>query len=248
MKKIILTSVVSVSALIFSGCADTAESKGAFVAENEILGSTILSQAEQSELTPELVFVRLGEGNADYVNDSLTVRNNNQRIQEAALGQYPMAVILSCLDSRVPVEDVFHCGIGDLFVARVAGNIINEDILGSMEFACKVSGAKLVLVLGHDNCGAIRSAIQRVELGNITELLAKIQPAVDGAAKGFQGETSAANPEFVEAVCNDNVLIAMEQIRRQSPILKGMEDSGEIMIVGGVYDLKTGKVEFFSQK
>lgn len=248
MKKILLTGIVSAGALVLWGCADIVKPKAQFISEKEILGSTVLSKTEQSRLTPETVFARLKKGNIDYINDSLTVRNNSQRVREAASGQYPMAVVLSCLDSRVPVEDVFHCGIGDLFVARVAGNIINEDILGSMEFACKVSGSKLVLVLGHDNCGAVRSAIQRVELGNITELLAKIQPAVHQASIGFQGVTSASNPEFVGAVCDDNILIAMQQIREQSPILKEMEDNGEILIVGGVYNLETGKVAFFENK
>ncbi|MBC2593188.1 carbonic anhydrase [Ruficoccus amylovorans] len=248
MKAIALIGLLSVSALISTASADTAKPKGEFVPETEIITSTILTQADQSKLTPEAVLEILKQGNAEYIDDSLTVRNNSERVREAALGQYPMAVVLSCLDSRVPVEDVFHRGIGDLFVARVAGNIVNVDIIGSMEFACKVSGSKLVVVLGHENCGAVRAAIQGVELGNITELLAKIQPAVKEAAGHFHGDATASNPAFVEAVCDDNVLIAMQQIREQSPILKGMEDNGEIMIVGGVYDLKTGKVEFFDHK
>lgn len=138
-----------------------------------------MHQEIQAKLTPDLVLDILKKRNQEYVDDNLTIRNTSARIRKASLGQYPGAVILSCLDSRVPVEDVFHCGIGDLFVARVAGNIANEDILGSLEYGCKVSGAKLIVVLGHEHCGAIKSAIDNVKLGNITALLSKIRPALD---------------------------------------------------------------------
>ncbi|MGE9292405.1 MAG: carbonic anhydrase family protein [Puniceicoccales bacterium] len=215
------------------------------IPESEVIPNTVLTQQDQSQLKPEQVLTILKEGNKEYIADNLTVRNNSQRVRDASAGQYPMAVVLSCLDSRVPVEDVFHRGIGDLFVARVAGNIVNEDMLGSMEFACKVSGSKLILVLGHDRCGAVRSAIQGVELGNITAMLAKIQPAVKEAQSNFSGDADVSNTEFVQAVCDDNVKLAMEQIRKESPILKQMEDDGEIIIVGGVYHLDTGEVEFF---
>ncbi|WP_020214144.1 carbonic anhydrase [Flavobacterium rivuli] len=155
-------------------------------------------------------------------------------------------MVLSCLDSRVPVEDVFHSGIGNLFVARVAGNIVNDDILGSLEYACKVSGTKVVLVLGHEYCGAIKSAISNVKLGNITTLLDKIQPAVKMAGSKFKGEKTASNEAFVGEVCDANVMVSIEQIRKRSPILKEMEQKGEILIVGAVYNMKTGKVEFFN--
>jgi carbonic anhydrase len=229
-----------------SCCAAMAAGKDApdiVIPASEVIPDTILTREAQSQLTPDAVLSILMEGNQEYIADNLTVRNNTQRMRDSALGQYPMAVVLSCLDSRVPVEDVFHRGIGDLFVARVAGNVVNEDILGSMEFACKVSGTKLVLVLGHEHCGAIRSAIQGVELGNITALLAKIQPAVKEAESGFKGDATASNPKFVQAVCDDNVLLAVQQIRNQSPILKQMESDGEIKIVGGIYHLESGKVE-----
>jgi len=153
-------------------------------------------------------------------------------------------VILSCLDSRVPVEDIFHRGIGDIFVARVAGNIVNPDMLGSMEYACKVSGAKAVVILGHEYCGAIKSAIDDVELGNITTLLAKIKPAVEGAKVNFSGETASSNSKFVAAVCEHNVELVVEEVRKNSPILKEMEDNGEILIVGAIYHMHTGKVDF----
>ena len=139
---------------------------------------------------------------------------------------------------------LFRSGIGDMFVARVAGNISNEDILGSLEYACKVSGSKLIVVLGHGSCGAIKSAIDDVKLGNITALLSKVQPAVKHAKGHFEGEHSSKNPDFVEAVCNDNVTLTVEEIRKNSPILKEMEDNGEIKIVGAVYHIETGKVDF----
>ncbi len=214
------------------------------LSKEHVLANKVLSAEEQAKLTPQEVLDILKKGNKEFIEDRLTIRNNSERIRNAAMGQYPKAVVVSCLDSRVPVEDVFHRGIGDIFVARVAGNIINEDILGSLEYACKVSGSKLVLVLGHEHCGAITSAIKRVELGNITALLSKIHPAVEQAADSFDGDKSASNPLFVEAVCYQNVKLAIEEIRRKSPVLKEMEDNGEIMITGGVYDMDSGKVDF----
>jgi len=164
-------------------------------------------------------------------------------VRNASVGQYPKAVILSCLDSRVPVEDVFDKGIGDLFVARVAGNFVNEDILGSMEFGCKVSGAKLILVLGHESCGAIKAAIDNVKLGNITAMLTKIKPAVV-KSQDFTGEKTSKNDAFVEHVAKNNVINTIETIKSKSVILKEMADKGEIKIVGAYYNLKTGAVIF----
>lgn len=223
-----------------------AESNTVQIVRKDILVSEPLSKEEQANLTPESVLLRLKQGNLDFVKDNLTIRNTTQRVRKASLGQYPKAVILSCLDSRVPVEDIFHSGIGNLFVARVAGNIVNEDILGSMEYACKVSGAKLVLVLGHEYCGAVKSAIDGVKLGNITGLLAKINPAIIKAAANFSGQKTSSNPLYLEAVCDENVKTAIEEIRRKSPILREMEIADNILIVGAVYDMKTGKVEMIN--
>jgi carbonic anhydrase len=211
--------------------------------KNEV-NTKVLTKEEQLALTPDQVIEILKQGNQDFVNDELTMRNNSEQIKDAASGQYPKAVILSCLDSRVPVEDVFHRTIGDIFVARVAGNIVNTDILGSMEFACKASGAKLVMVLGHGACGAVKGAISNAELGNLTELLNKIKPAVNETKASFKGETTAANSDFVEAVGHNNVNLMVKEIREKSPILKEMEDKGEIKIIGAYYDLHTGKVDF----
>lgn len=215
------------------------------IPEEEILSNPVLTAEEQAQLTPDTVLEILKQGNKEFTEDNLTVRNNSERVREAALGQYPKAVIVSCLDSRIPVEDVFHRGIGDIFVARVAGNVVNPDILGSMEFACKVSGSKLVVVLGHEHCGAVKSAIDDIKLGNITTLLSKIRPAVTLASKDFEGDKTSNNPEFVQKVCDDNVKLTIEEIRVKSPILKEMEEKGDIKIVGGVYHMETGRVDFF---
>ena len=222
----------------------TAANDSISVDKKDVINEGFFNKEAQSKLTADSVLLILKGGNQDYTSDNLVIRNTSERIRKASLGQYPAAVILSCLDSRVPVEDVFHCGIGDLFVARVAGNISNEDILGSLEYGCKVSGAKLIVVLGHEHCGAIKSAIDNVKLGNITALLAKIRPVVM-QIDSFPGEKSSKNPEFVEAVCRQNILNTIKTIRMKSPILKEMEDKGEIKIVGAEYHMETGRVDFF---
>jgi carbonic anhydrase len=204
----------------------------------------VLSAEEQNRLTPDEVLQSLKDGNERFLSGSLTLRDHSKQIRAAVNGQFPKAIILSCIDSRVPVEDVFDKGIGDLFVARVAGNIVNEDILGSMEFSCKVSGAKLVLVIGHEYCGAIKGAIDNVSLGNLTALLKKITPAVE-ACGHYHGEKNSKNPEFVDMVIQENIKITVETIRKQSPILNEMEQKGEIKIVGAYYDMDTGQVSFF---
>ncbi len=209
----------------------------------EVISGNILTAEQQHALEPDTILSILKKGNKDFVDGVLTVRNNSERMRQASLGQYPLAVVLSCLDSRVPVEDVFHQGIGDIFVLRVAGNIVNEDILGSLEYACKVSGSKLILVLGHKYCGAIKSAVDKVEMGNITSLLEKIKPAVD-ASKGFDGDKTSANQEYLHHVCAENVKVSVKNIRANSPILKEMEAQGSIKIVGAVYDMESGRVKF----
>jgi carbonic anhydrase len=213
---------------------------------NPPLKEKVLTKAEQDALTPDMVIQSFKEGNTRYMNNDLTKRDHSALVRDAAIGQYPKAVILSCLDSRVTVEDIFDKGIGDLFVGRVAGNFVNVDMLGSMEFGCKVSGAKVILVLGHESCGAIKSAIDNVKLGNITAMLSNIQPAV-AKSQDFKGEKSSKNDEFVDYVAKNNIILAMETIRKKSPILKEMADKGEIKIVGAYYSLKTGKVNFLDE-
>ena len=205
----------------------------------------VLSEEEQRKLTPDDVLNSLKEGNKRFCAGSLTLRDHSKQIRSAISGQYPKAIILSCIDSRVPVEDVFDKGIGDLFVARVAGNIVNEDILGSMEYSCKVAGAKLVLVIGHEYCGAVKGAIDNVELGNLTVLLDKISPAVHACSHRYNGSKTSKNAEFVDLVIQENIKMSVYNIRRRSPLLKEMEKKGEIKIVGSYYDMDNGEVTFF---
>lgn len=200
----------------------------------------VLSRDEQQALTPDGVVGLLYAGNARFVAGDVTHRDHRAQVRAAVAGQWPKAVVLSCLDSRIPVEDVFDCGIGDLFVARVAGNIVNADILGSMEFACAASGAKVVFVLGHEHCGAVKGAIDRVELGNLTGLLRVIAPAAD-EVDGHEPRTTK-NPAFVHAVAEQNVRRTLRRIRAESPVLRDLEARGELRIVGGVYDMDTGEV------
>jgi len=200
------------------------------------------TQQQQQSMTPDAVLADLMAGNERYAGGNLSDPNVKARIAASSSGQYPKAVILSCLDSRVPVEQVFDQGIGDVFVGRVAGNIENVDQLGSMEFATKAAGSKLVMVLGHESCGAVKGACDDVRMGNLTELLAEIQPAVN-AVHGFEADQrTSKNPAFVDAVVEKNVRLTVDDIRRQSPILAEMEREGRIKIVGAVYSLHTGRV------
>ena len=204
----------------------------------------VLTKEEQEALTPDMVIQSFKEGNGRFMRNDLTARDHSEQVRKSTNAQYPKAIVLSCVDSRVPVEDVFDRGIGDIFVARVAGNFANEDILGSMEFACKVSGSKLILVMGHEHCGAVKAAIDNVELGNITPMLSKIKPAVEKVT--YDGERNSKNEEFVHLVCESNVRNTIDQINQNSPILKQMADSGEIKILGAVYDMDTGEVSFLN--
>jgi len=240
--------------LMLSGCMQnqptatesTNDSDSQSASDAKPLVNRVLTQAEQDELTPDQVITLLKEGNQRFVSGTLTSRNHSKKVRESALGQYPKAIILSCVDSRIPVEDVFDRGIGDIFVARIAGNFENTDILGSMEFACKVSGSKLVFVLGHEHCGAIRGAIDGVKLGNITSMLANIEPAINHFEK-YDGKKTSKNKEFVEMVTEQNVRGTIDRIRKNSPILKELETQGEIKIVGGIYNMDTGTVSFLEE-
>lgn len=183
------------------------------------------------------------DGHNRYMEGKMLNRNLIEQVRATASGQYPYAVVLNCLDSRVIPESVFDQGIGDIFDARIAGNFVNEDILGSMEFACKIMGAKLILVVGHTNCGAIKGAIDDAELGNLTQLLDKIKPAV--ANTKYDGDKSSKNLEYVDLVSKENVLLAIENIKLRSPVLKEMLDNNEIMISGCMYDISDGTIEFY---
>ncbi len=200
----------------------------------------------QATMTPQKSLQYLKEGNLRFQNNLKANRNLLEQVNETSDGQFPFATILSCIDSRVSAELVFDQGLGDIFSIRIAGNFINEDILGSMEFASKVAGTKLILVLGHTACGAIKGACDDVKLGNLTNMLAKIKPAVAAVElpKDPKFRTSA-NTDFVDAVAEMNVHITMANIIKKSEVLAEMVRNGEIMIVGGMYNLQNGEVIFF---
>ena len=202
-----------------------------------------INKTVQDTLTPKSVLNDLMDGNERFRNNSLQQADYNALVKDTVGGQFPKAVVLSCIDSRVPVEQVFDQTIGDIFVARVAGNFENTDILGSLEYSCAVAGSKLVLVLGHESCGAVKAACDGVELGNITAMLDNIVPAVKESALDFDDDVNSSNKEFVAKTVENNVRLTIERIREKSEILKGLEDEGKIEIVGGVYSLQTGKVD-----
>ncbi len=202
-----------------------------------------LTKADQAAITPKKAFVLLQEGNVRFVNNLKANRNLLQQANETSDGQHPFAIILSCIDSRTSAEIIFDQGLGDIFSVRIAGNILNEDILGSMEFACKVAGAKIILVLGHSKCGAIKGACDHVEMGNLTALLSKIRPAIDEENTVSENRNSD-NELFVDKVSQINVSRVVNGIIERSPILKEMAERKEVMIIGGMHELTTGKVTF----
>ena len=203
-----------------------------------------LSKEQREKLTPDDIIKLMKKGNERFRRGKESPHDYLAQQRASAKGQYPAAVILSCIDSRAPAETIMDLGIGDTFNARVAGNVANDDILGSMEFACKVAGAKVVLVMGHTACGAIKGAIDNVQLGNLTGLLAKIHPAVESTQ--YQGERSAKNYGFVDAVARKNVELTAADIQRRSTVLADLEKSGAIKIVGSMYNLETGALDFFA--
>lgn len=207
--------------------------------------SNAIDKKVQDSLTADTVLQDLMNGNTRFLENKTNTADTATLVSQTTGGQYPKAVILSCIDSRVPVEMVFDQTIGDIFVARVAGNFENTDILGSMEYSCKVAGSKLVFVLGHESCGAVKAACDHVELGNITALLDNIQPAVTKSESEISGEHNSSNTAFVNQTIKNNVLLTIDRIREKSSILNEMEVNGEIKIVGGVYHLSSGKVSLY---
>lgn len=196
----------------------------------------------QKSLTPMDAYKILVEGNKRFQENVKAQRNLKEQVVETSTGQYPFAVVLSCIDSRVPVELVFDLGIGDIFSTRVAGNIVNTDVLGSMEYACKVAGSRIVVVMGHTRCGAVKAACENVELGNITSLLRKIKPAIDIIKKDIKD----INGDAIEKVAIENIHMSIKKIREESIILSQMEKLGEIAIVGALYNVSTGQTEFLT--
>lgn len=203
-----------------------------------------LTKDLQASLTPAQAFELLKEGNKRFINNLKINRNLLEQVNATAEGQYPFAFILSCIDSRTSAELIFDQGLGDIFSCRIAGNVLNDDILGSMEFACKIAGSKIIVVLGHTKCGAIKGACDHVEMGNLTQLLEKIQPVIN-LEKEPSDNKGSANPAFVDKVAILNVKHVMRQIPVLSPILREMLERGEIALIGGIYEIETGKVEFY---
>ena len=199
----------------------------------------------QAQISPAEALYLLKEGNARFVENRRLPRDLMQQVRETAEGQYPFAAVLSCIDSRIPTEMVFDQGVGDIFNARIAGNLVNQDILGSLEFACKLSGSKLVVVLGHTSCGAIKGACDEAKLGNLTGLLRRIEPAVLAVRTPVGIDRSSANLRFVDDVAKENVRRSIRDIKEQSTVLYNMFHDGQIDILGAMYDVSTGKVEFF---
>lgn len=197
----------------------------------------------QEILTPDLIIDILKKGNQRFVNNIKAHRNLLEQVNETSTGQFPFAAILSCIDSRTSAELIFDQGLGDIFSIRIAGNILNEDILGSMEFACKIAGSKLIVVLGHTNCGAIIGACDDIKLGHLTILVNKIKPSIEIETE-TESDRNGKNIKFVENVSVNNVKLTVEGIRRRSPILSEMEREKKIKIIGGMYDVETGIVKF----
>ncbi len=205
---------------------------------------TTQTAATQSTISPSMAWAMLQDGNARFVNNKMLPRDLHQQIEDTATGQYPFAAVVSCIDSRIPTEIVFDQGIGDIFNARIAGNFINEDILGSLEFACKLAGSKLIVVMGHTSCGAVKGACDHADLGNLTQMLDKIMPAVDAVETAEGVARNSSNLDFVNEVSQKNVDFTVENIKAQSPVLREMLENGEIDIIGAMYDVKSGLVNF----
>lgn len=203
-----------------------------------------LTKDERDRMTPSQVIASLKEGNERFRTGTTSCRDYRDQRRSSVAGQYPAAVTLGCIDSRAPAEIIFDVGIGDMFNARIAGNVVNDDLIGSLEFACKVAGARVILLFGHTACGAIKGAIDDVEMGNLTGLLARVKPAI--TATTFTGEKSSKNAAYVDAVARTNVVLGLEGVRRRSPLLADLEKKRTILLVGAMYDLSTGAVEFLS--
>lgn len=207
--------------------------------------TTTQNPESQSSMTPKRALELLVEGNRRFGQNVRLDRDLTQQVADTSTGQWPFAVVLNCIDSRTPAEFIFDVGLGDIFSVRIAGNFVNEDILGSIEFGCEVAGARLVLVMGHTHCGAIKGACDDVQLGHLTGLLAKLKPAVAKVAEPSEaGQRTSKNPDFVQSVARENVALTIAGLRERSSVLSKLEGAGSIQIVGAMYDVETGTVEF----
>ena len=232
------TSIFLTCALALTICTTTASAADA-------VESGVMTQSMQAAITPAKALEMLKEGNERFVSGSTAGVNYLAQVKKTAAGQYPFAAVVTCVDSRTQPEIIFDQGIGDMFVARVAGNFVNDDILGSLEFATKVSGARIILVMGHTECGAIKGACDDVELGLLTATLANLNPAVTAASKGHYSPKDSTNAKFVQAVADMNVKLTMQKLRDRGLVLRAMIDKGEIALVGAMYDITTGKTTFY---
>jgi len=207
------------------------------------LNTQTQTKDSQSSITPSIAMELLMEGNKRFMDGKSVARDLHKQVSDTGSGQFPFATVLSCIDSRVSSEIIFDQGIGDIFSIRIAGNFVNEDILGSMEFACKLAGTKVILILGHTSCGAVKGACDHAKLGNLTAMLSKITPSVDSVLEpADQSERNSSNISFVNAVAQQNVKMTIERIKNESPVLNEMLQSGDIEIKGGMYDIHTGRI------
>lgn len=242
---IMLAAAFSFSTILI---ASNMENKGKTVKDASVPASSpdeyiTQTAASQAKMTPEKAVKMLKEGNKRFVKEDMINRDLLAQVDQTSTGQYPFAAVVSCIDSRIPTEIVFDQGVGDIFNARIAGNFVNDDILGSLEFACKVAGSKTIVVMGHTECGAVKGACDNVKLGNLTGMLDNIQPAID-AVTDIKENRNSSNKEFVQKVADMNVELTIEKIKSDSPVLKEMYDNGEISIVGAMYDVHSGEVTF----
>lgn len=211
------------------------------------LNTNTQTKETQADISPVTAVELLQEGNTRFVENKQAGRSLLKQVEDTSKGQFPFATVLSCIDSRVSSELIFDQGIGDIFSIRIAGNFVNEDILGSMEFACKLAGTKVILVLGHTSCGAVKGACDDAKLGNLTAMLSKIKPAVEGTSSPEDAALrNSKNLDFVNNVAAKNVKLTISRIIEESPVLAEMQKEGDISIVGGMYDIQTGKVTFYS--
>jgi carbonic anhydrase len=217
-------------------------SRSAWAAQMSTRGDSALTKEQRDKMTPDQIVEELKKGNERFRSGKPTPHDYRDQKRTSAGGQYPAVAFLGCIDSRAPAEIIFDTGIGDGFNARVAGNVANDDLIGSLEFACAVAGAKVLVLFGHTACGAIKGAIDGVTMGNLTGLLARIKPAI--TATTFAGEKSSKNAAYVDAVARTNVRVSLDYIRQHSPILADLEKKKALLMVGGMYDLTTGAVEF----
>ncbi len=212
--------------------------------DTQIMNMQTQTADSQAALSPAMAAALLKDGNKRFLEGNTLNRNLHQQVADTASGQYPFAAVVSCIDSRIPTEVIFDQGIGDIFNARVAGNFVNEDILGSLEFACKLAGSKVIVVMGHTSCGAVKGACDHAELGNLTQMLGKIMPAVDGTSTAEGEARNSSNGDFVNRVAVKNVELTIANLKSMSPVLNEMLENGEIDVVGAMYDVKDGSVSF----